>query len=63
MKSTTLVLASIVVACSVGHMVTQADDARRPEIGRVEWVRDYEAGRKLVSADKPMLLLFQEIPG
>lgn len=33
------------------------------EAGRVDWHRDYDAGRSLVTATKPMMLLFQEIPG
>ncbi len=34
------------------------------ELGTVKWGRDYEAGLKTVKeSGKPMLLLFQEVPG
>jgi hypothetical protein len=34
------------------------------ELGTVEWSRDYDASLKAVEkSGKPMLLLFQEVPG
>ena len=34
------------------------------ELGTVKWSRDYDAALKSVGASgKPMLLLFQEVPG
>jgi len=34
------------------------------ELGTVKWSRDYEASLKSIgSSGKPMLLLFQEVPG
>lgn len=34
------------------------------ELGRVDWLRDYDAGlARSEDTGKPMLLLFQEVPG
>lgn len=34
------------------------------ELGRVDWLRDYEAGvARAEETGRPMLLLFQEVPG
>ena len=34
------------------------------ELGAIAWTRDFEAGRAAVEKNgKPMLLLFQEVPG
>ena len=48
----------------VSNSESTAESRQPKEAGRVSWIRDYEKGRQLAStADKPMLLLFQEIPG
>lgn len=34
------------------------------ELGQVAWLRDYEEGvRRAAAEDKPLLVLFQEVPG
>ncbi len=34
------------------------------ELGKIEWLRDYEVGVAKAGEDKkPILLLFQEVPG
>lgn len=42
-----------------------ADRVEQPvELGQVRWRRDFEAGLKEAKkVDKPVLLLFQEVPG
>ena len=56
-------------SCSISSATVTAPTAStRPdqpvELGMVEWGRDLEAGLDTAeSADKPVLLLFQEIPG
>lgn len=53
-----LALALTLVAC-------QADSTETPvELGKVKWMRDHDAAfAKAKKADKPVLLLFQEVPG
>lgn len=35
-----------------------------PELGRVAWIRDHDAGfAEAREAQKPVFLLFQEVPG
>ena len=42
----------------------QSASAPPVELGHVNWERNYERGLALVHEDhKPMLLLFQEVPG
>lgn len=41
-----------------------APEAPRPELGKVAWIRDHDAGfAKAKAQDKPVFLLFQEVPG
>jgi hypothetical protein len=41
-----------------------AEAAQPVELGLVAWQRDLDAGLELAAAaDKPVLLLFQEVPG
>ncbi|MDJ0975450.1 MAG: hypothetical protein QNJ98_13380 [Planctomycetota bacterium] len=36
----------------------------RPELGKVKWIRDHDAGfAKAKEQKKPVFLLFQEVPG
>ena len=36
----------------------------RPELGTVRWTRDYDQGTaRAKKEDKPVFLLFQEVPG
>lgn len=54
-------------AALVGVLVlaAQAEENARPrEFGQVEWIRTIDAGvSKAETAKKPILLLFQEVPG
>ncbi len=51
--------------CLLGGTVWAQSDAGNPrELGRVGWIRDFDAGlARAAEVDKPMLLLFQEVPG
>lgn len=41
-----------------------AQDGPTTELGRIEWQRDYRAATAAAkAAKKPLLLLFQEVPG
>ncbi|WP_414711598.1 thioredoxin family protein [Sphingobium sp. UBA5915] len=43
---------------------TGASHREYRELGNVAWLRDYDDGKALAAAQrKPMLLLFQEVPG
>ena len=43
---------------------TLALAATPPELGRIEWLRDFDLGlEEARKAGKPLLLLFQEVPG
>ena len=38
--------------------------ASPPELGKVSWERDYEKGvARAAKSGKPLLVLFQEVPG
>lgn len=53
-------LASLFVLVSSGL----AADKKPVELGQVAWLRDYAAARKLArKQDKPILILFDEVPG
>ena len=44
--------------------VKKGDVARPPELGRVAWLRGFDsAAAKAAAAKKPLLVLFQEVPG
>lgn len=59
MKLIQLILISIL---SMINFNLQADPPE--ELGKVEWLRDFEQGLKQSAAtDKPIFLLFQEVPG
>ena len=39
-------------------------EAPRPELGKVKWIRDHDAGfAKAKEEKRPVFLLFQEVPG
>jgi hypothetical protein len=71
MLCTTLTACGLLALLATGALPTdepQADapgEARQPvELGLVAWQRDLDAGLALAAAaDKPVLLLFQEVPG
>ena len=47
--------------CALGATIVAQDV---PEFGTIAWQRDYEdATRAAKKASKPLLLLFQEVPG
>ncbi len=55
------VLASL---CVLGAVLCAQEAGHPAELGQVAWLRDFEAGSKRAAAeDKPLLLLFQEVPG
>ena len=63
-------LATLLLACLCLGSVTPASagdsdvDKNPAELGRVHWLRDFDSAQKeAASSKKPMLLLFQEIPG
>ena len=48
----------------LGVFLAAPQDPIPTELGAVEWHRDFDAARKLSQeSGKPMLLLFQEVPG
>ena len=57
----------LAAASAIGlAMSTSCQSAGAPpvELGHVDWQRNYERGLELVNENhKPMLLLFQEVPG
>jgi len=57
MSPNAAILASIALATTVA--------TQQPvELGRIEWRRDFDAARaEARRSDKPILLLFQEVPG
>jgi len=41
-----------------------AEPEPRPELGKVQWIRDHDAGFKSAKeVAKPVFLFFQEVPG
>ena len=53
----------LAVGCSSPPAIA-VDKDTRVETGRVNWLRNLDEAKKLsASTDKPILLLFQEIPG
>lgn len=60
-------LAAPFLGLAIHHTIDKDDtatDTRTEELGRVNWGRNLEAGLiTATDADKPVLLLFQEIPG
>ena len=59
------VFSSLALAGVVSLAPCHADDDEvRPELGRVEWSRDLEASLAASKlSGKPVLVLFQEVPG
>ena len=54
----------VVVLCASAFAEPPAEEAPRPELGKVGWIRDHDAGfAKAKAEDKPVFLLFQEVPG
>jgi len=44
--------------------VALAQEQTPRELGDIAWLRDFEAAKKAATkVDKPLLLLFQEVPG
>ena len=60
-------LCALALVSTPGHSVVMADakdSSRRIETGQVTWLRNLDEAEKLsASAEKPILMLFQEIPG
>ena len=53
-----------VATVGIAAMAHTVGDKQPAELGSVEWLRSYEQGQSMVKESKrPMLLLFQEIPG
>lgn len=56
-----LFLVSMQVESSAGG---QSGEDQARELGRIEWLRDYDlAQKRSLAEDKPIFLLFQEVPG
>ena len=53
------------VGCAMSHAQSDgADDAPPIELGKVHWERDLEKSlQQSATESKPVLLLFQEVPG
>ena len=56
---------AVVVALGLAGVASSQTITKSPvELGIVDWEREYSAGLERVREDhKPMLLLFQEVPG
>lgn len=51
---------AIGVSCSFSQKVGSVP----PELGKIVWLRDFDAAAKKAKTEKrPMLVLFQEVPG
>lgn len=56
----TALCSAIGVSCSFSQKVGSVP----PELGKIEWLRDFDAAAKKAKTEKrPMLVLFQEVPG
>jgi hypothetical protein len=61
---TTIVAALLGAGGLTGHASTLSSPSNPVELGRVKWHRDFEAAaRQARETGKPILLLFQEVPG
>jgi hypothetical protein len=59
-----LVLAALCSAIGVSCSFSQKVVPVNPELGKIEWLRDFDAAAKKAKTEKrPMLVLFQEVPG
>jgi len=66
MQMTKQLAALAVLTASIisGLALAQEKDSTTPEIGSVEWQRDWEKASELAQqTHKPRLVLFQEVPG
>ena len=63
MKNTFL-LSMIFFLCLSLFSFTNNDIPNPEELGKVNWLRDYDEARQLSAQQaKPILILFQEVPG
>lgn len=47
-----------------GPLLSAPNNAKPVELGKINWIREFdEALEKVKETGKPMLLLFQEVPG
>jgi len=57
-------LSLLLALAMAGLCIASPPEDPRPELGSVKWQRDFEAAKKSSQASgKPLLLLFQEVPG
>lgn len=73
MKISALACVALVVGCAESNIVAMAEaDPTEPvtagqgrvETGQVKWLRNLDEAKQLsAKVDKPILVLFQEIPG
>ena len=56
--------ASLIVAATISLLALSSDEGQPIELGKVKWIRDFDAGLlKSKTENKPVFLLFQEVPG
>ena len=56
--------ASLIVAATISLLAMSPDEGQPIELGKVKWIRDFDAGLlKSKTVNKPVFLLFQEVPG
>jgi len=56
--------ASLIVAATISLLAFSSDKGQPIELGKVNWMRDFDAGLlKSKKENKPVFLLFQEVPG
>ncbi len=60
----TLVGLAMLVFSLAAFAEPPAESEPRPELGKVQWIRDHDAGFKQAKKlGKPVFLFFQEVPG
>lgn len=54
----------VVVLCAGAFAAESTDVKPPPELGKVAWLRNFdEAAKQAEKEKKPLLVLFQEVPG
>ncbi len=61
----TMRILAVIIALTLGATASGSQTAGNPvEIGNVQWGRNFDAALKMsASSGKPVLVLFQEVPG
>ena len=57
-------IALLISFLPAGSLLFARNNAKPVELGKIDWIREFdEALEKVKETGKPMLLLFQEVPG